>query len=239
MTHKHAHLSLHTHTHAHTHSHTHTHTRTHTRTHNTHTHTHTHTHARTHTHTHSYYVHIKIIILTHTHTHTHTFLSVDNLERGEHIFRQKGNVVVAVWKDKKPIHLMSSNCSPTGDTQVRRKQKDGRIRFFPCPPSLVAYNSYMAGVDKADQLRGYYKVRSKSRKFHKYIFWFLFDTCVVNTFILMKKFCPATDNTPTEALKSFRVRLAEQLIGDYNSRQRYALQLHEHIPGGPLSHQGS
>ncbi len=136
---------------------------------------------------------------------------------------------MAVWKDKKPVNLMSSNCPPTGDTQVRRKQKDESVQLFPCPPSLVAYNQFMAGVDKADQLRGYYKVRYKSRKFYKYIFWFLFDTCVVNTFVLMRNFRPAADNTPKETLKYFCIRLAERLIGEYNSRQRYTLppSIHE------------
>lgn len=118
---------------------------------------------------------------------------------------------------------MSSNCSPTGDTRVRRKEKDGSINHIPCPPSIIAYNKYMAGVDKADQMRGYYKVRSKSRKYYKYIFWFLFDCCVVNTFVLMKNFRLASDNTPNDGLKAFRMRLADRLIGGYNSRQRYTL----------------
>ena len=48
----------------------------------------------------------------------HTLLNIGNLERGEQIFQQKGNVVVAVWKDRKPVYVMSSNCSPIGDTQV-------------------------------------------------------------------------------------------------------------------------
>lgn len=82
---------------------------------------------------------------------------------------------------------------------------------------------HMAGVDRADQLRGYYKFRSKSRKFYKYIFWFLFDCCIVNTFVLMRNFLPTADSTGSETLKAFRIRLAERLIGGYNSRQRYAL----------------
>ncbi len=78
-------------------------------------------------------------------------------------------------------------------------------------------------MDKADQLRGYYRVRTKSRKFYNYLFWFLFDSCTVNAFILMKHFRPSTESTPRQGFKSFRVTLAEGLIGDYNSRQRYSL----------------
>ena len=42
----------------------------------------------------------------------------------------------------------------------------------------------MGGVDRGDQLRGYYSCRSKSRKFYKYIFYFLLDTTITNAYIL-------------------------------------------------------
>ena len=42
----------------------------------------------------------------------------------------------------------------------------------------------MGGVDDNDQLRGYYHVRLKCRKLYKYIFWFLFDVAIVNSFIV-------------------------------------------------------
>ena len=45
----------------------------------------------------------------------------------------------------------------------------------------------MGGVDRGDQLRGYYCCRTKSRKFYKYIFYFLLDVAITNAFILMKK----------------------------------------------------
>ena len=61
---------------------------------------------------------------------------------------------------------MSTNCQSTGSTTVRRRQKDGQCETVPCPPSVVAYNQFMGGVDKCDQLRGYYRVRVKSRKFY-------------------------------------------------------------------------
>ena len=146
-----------------------------------------------------------------------------DLQRGEYICRQKGSLVANVWRDRKLVYVMSTNCPPTGDTQVQRKEKDGSSQMIPCPPSIVAYNRYMAGVDKADQLRGYYKVRSKSRKFYKYLFWFLFDSASVNAFILMKHFRPSSNTTTRQAFKSFRLKLGEGLIGNYNSRQRYSL----------------
>ena len=74
----------------------------------------------------------------------------------------------------------------------------------------------MGGVDLNDQLRGYYHLRLKCRKFYKYIFWFLIDIIITNTYILCRHF---TDQKVI-SIKEFRVELAMALIGDYFSRKR-------------------
>ena len=65
----------------------------------------------------------------------------------------------------------------------------------------------MGGVDRGDQLRGYYSCRTKSRKFYKYIFTFLLDVAITNA-------------TSFASIKSFQIELAKKLIGDYSSRRR-------------------
>ena len=75
----------------------------------------------------------------------------------------------------------------------------------------------MGGVDQNDQLRGYYNVRLKCRKYYKYIFWFLFDLAITNSYILTKRHTDLNFST----LKSFRTTLARELRGkDYCSRKR-------------------
>ena len=49
-----------------------------------------------------------------------------------------------------------------------------------------------------------------------YILYFLFDVSITNAFILWKHFSSVTGMT----LEEFRLWLAQQLIGDYCSRQR-------------------
>ena len=88
-----------------------------------------------------------------------------------------------------------------------------------CTDAVVLYNKFMAGVDKGDQLRQYYRVRTKCLKNYKYIFWFLLDVAITNAYIL--SFYSPTQTTHTsQRLKAFRLRLAEQLIGNYCSRRR-------------------
>ena len=93
-----------------------------------------------------------------------------------------------------------------------------------CTDAVVLYNKYMAGVDKGDQLRQYYRVRTKCMKNYKYIFWFLFDVAITNAYIL-SSYSPTHMPHTSQSLKAFRLQLAEQLIGNYCSRRR---------PGRPL-----
>ena len=56
----------------------------------------------------------------------------------------------------------------------------------------------------------------KCCKCYNYIFWFLFDVCTTNPFILRKE-CSSLN---IRNVKTFRAELAKELIGDYNSSER-------------------
>ena len=96
--------------------------------------------------------------------------------------------------------MISTMCDPTKTTSVTRTLKNNTKITVPCPLAVRNYNRFMGGVDYSDQLRKYYHFRLKSRKFYKYIFWFLVELCIVNTYIMCKDH---TDLTKTN-LKEFR-----------------------------------
>ena len=139
-------------------------------------------------------------------------------ERGEYVYRQDGNLVVTVWQDTKPVSMLSTNWDPTDTVKVNRKRKDGSRIEVNCPNVVDTYNKFMGGVDRGDQYRRYYELRTKSRKVYKYIFWFLIEVCLLNTFIL-HRYSPSTGRYFVR-FKDFRVELAKMLIGDYNGRKR-------------------
>ena len=85
------------------------------------------------------------------------------------------------------------------------------------PEFIILYNKYMGGVDRGDQLRGYYSCRTKSRKFYKYIFHFLFDVAITSSYILQKSFC---SNSTIKNIKDYQLKLAMQLIGECCSHQQ-------------------
>ena len=142
------------------------------------------------------------------------------LQRGQFQFCQKGSVVATVWRDKRDVVMISSMNTATATTTVERTQQDGSRINVTCPQAVASYNKYMSGVDKGDQLRNYYRVRLKSSKYYKYIFWFLFDVAITNAYILSQYRVTTTSATSANTLKIFRLNLSSSLIGDYNSRKR-------------------
>ena len=57
----------------------------------------------------------------------------------------------------------------------------------------------------------------------RYVFWFAFELVILSAFTLLKHFQPHTGPSFTDTFKAFRLLLAKQLIGKYNSRQKYYL----------------
>ena len=56
------------------------------------------------------------------------------------------------------------------DTSVARLQPEGVLRFQSVPPLLSAYNRFMGGVDRNDQLRMMYVCDRKSRHYRLRLF---------------------------------------------------------------------
>lgn len=90
--------------------------------------------------------------------------------RGDFVTAQNGNLVMTVWQDTKAICCASTNSDPNTTQTITRKQKDGSVLNVNCPESIVSYNAKIGGVDRNDQLRGYYSIKLKSRKNYMYLF---------------------------------------------------------------------
>ena len=120
---------------------------------------------------------------------------VKRLRRGESLFLRKENIVVTVWKDKKPVYFLSSQSDPVGNDTVRRRQRNGTVIQVPSAPVVKTYNNNMGGVDLSDQMRGYYMAGRKSKKWWRCLMWFFVDVSIVNAYILEKSSCCKPPNS--------------------------------------------
>ena len=105
-------------------------------------------------------------------------LNREKLVRGEIRTRQCGNLVPAMWKDKRVVSLLFTNTPSEAEIHGEREIVCGRRkRVVPAdlmkkPDVVTVYNDCMNGVDVNDQYRTYYPAGSVSKKWWKYLLFF-------------------------------------------------------------------
>jgi hypothetical protein len=129
-----------------------------------------------------------------------------------------------LWKDKKPVLLLSTSailigfpCVPV-DMVPRR---NGTVReAIPTSPMHVEYTTHMRGVDVADQLRVSYSTQNRSHKWWHRIFFFLLDMTVVNMFIMYIAACKTSFVYPRKPVThlQFRIELYRALLRNWEGR---------------------
>ena len=125
------------------------------------------------------------------------------------------NIVVTVWKDKKPVYFLSSQSDLVGNDTVGRRQRDGTVIQVPSAPVVKTYNNNTGGVDLNDQMRGYYMAGRKSKKWWRCLMWFLVDVAIVNAYILEK----LSPHHRSRTQLAFRLDLVQLLIGNFSARR--------------------
>ena len=135
--------------------------------------------------------------------------------------------------DNKVVRVMSTASDPTQTTSVQRRQRTGDKVPVPCPQSVDDYNQNIGGVDNGDQNWGYYKCPTKFRKFYMYVYSFLKDVCITNSYVLHKKYSPSRK---FKRVRNFRLQLAIKLIGDYCSKKRPGCRTSTLAKALPLAH---
>ena len=136
----------------------------------------------------------------------------EKLRPGERVVSQKGNVVFTKWHDKRDVSVISTNCSPLAPDVVVRRRNNNVSK----PAVIDLYNKHMGGVDLADQQRQYYSVGRSSYKWYRYLFWFLLDISICNSFIVYNTYRMGQRQRKVKQL-NFRVNLAKALIGGFSS----------------------
>ncbi|XP_072163549.1 piggyBac transposable element-derived protein 5-like [Diadema setosum] len=159
-------------------------------------------------------------------------------QHGQSAVVQKGNTCAYAWKDKRVVHVLSTADDATVTDNVTRKQRDGWVKPVPCPQAISNCNKYLHGVSHANQLRLEYPSSRTSNKWWHYLFWFIFDTCMANAYIIMKETyiqhnSGSLAGTRKMCTLEFKKNLAKQLVSEQmmNGKKRKSP---ESSSGGPL-----
>ena len=93
------------------------------------------------------------------------------LNKGETVSFQEGQLTGVRWMDKRPVSALSTIHDASMTTVSRRSRAaEGGVERIRKPTMIVEYNTYMGGVDIADQLVTYYGFSHCSRKWWKRLF---------------------------------------------------------------------
>ncbi|KAL0192372.1 hypothetical protein M9458_010668, partial [Cirrhinus mrigala] len=158
---------------------------------------------------------------------------------------QHGNLVATITRDAKIVSCVSSNSAP-GIVGIGPGKRDGDVSDGDCglaglgiprPLPLLLYQENMRGVDLCDQLRECYQVGRPCKKWWRYFLWFYVNLCIVNAYVVLRESRggspPAGFNGKQFTQRHFRIRLAQQLIGDYQGArgmERAARKRHADSP---------
>ena len=121
-----------------------------------------------------------------------------------------------VWKDKRPVAFINTLGDLNATTHVFLRNKDGTRVPITCPDSVKLYNTYMGGVHLFDSRRKTYSSSRNSMNWWLWLFSFILDTAVVNSYILHKE----TRHGKALNLKKFLLELVDFLMASYSSQKR-------------------
>lgn len=96
-----------------------------------------------------------------------------HMSRGQFDYAVSNDEIYCVkWKDKRSVCVLSTLEDPLNVTEIARREKDGDITQVPCPNAVINYNKNMGFVDMFDQLKSFYEIDRKSKKWWHRIFFF-------------------------------------------------------------------
>ncbi|GBO06914.1 PiggyBac transposable element-derived protein 4 [Araneus ventricosus] len=141
-------------------------------------------------------------------------LQTVKLSRGQHQFLRNGNILLQVWNNgKRNVNMISTIHS----AQMVESRNRSRTSHCPIqkPISIIDYNKYLKGVDRADQYLSYYSIFRKTKKWTKRVVMFFINCALFNSFKVY-----TTLNGQKITYKNFLHKAALSLIEDCETEEQ-------------------
>lgn len=121
---------------------------------------------------------------------------------------------VTVWRDSQPVYLASNFAGPDPAGFCRRYagREKGYVEF-PCPRSVLTYNSTMGGIDLINQLTKCYRIAIRIKKWYWALYTWTLNVLMVQAWRLYQATMKQRHALVREAERQADVELEEQLEG--------------------------
>lgn len=124
--------------------------------------------------------------------------------------------LVLLSKDTKEVFVVTTAVNPTKVEVIQRTQKNGQKKDMFCPTAIAEYTRSMGGVDHFDYYWSSYSIGRRSKKSWFRMFWFLFESAIINAYILYK----LNNQNRKNIYRDFRLRLATSLKSGHISNKK-------------------
>lgn len=141
--------------------------------------------------------------------------SKKKMNRSDFEYVTSRHLVLHKWMDKKLVFLLPNFHNPTSYGITQRKAKTGGTTAVKCPTSIMDYNRFMGGVDRADQRKESYALDRKSRRWWLRIFFNFMNISLSNAFVLLK-----THTHSNMTYLNFLSSITTSLIEEGKSKKR-------------------
>ena len=129
------------------------------------------------------------------------------LNKGQVVSFHEDNLVVCKWKDKRDILMISTI---TSSELVKTGKKDTKTQNdIMKPKCVVEYNKHMGGVDRSDQICGYYYISRKTMKHWKKLALHCLNAMISNGYVIYRKY---SSDSSLMSHYDFRLQLMKELI---------------------------
>ena len=157
------------------------------------------------------------------------------MARGEHkMYQDKNNLnlTCCVWQDTKSCRYASVACDPSVVGVAVRHISGNYVRVNQ-PLVAQRYNAHYHSIDLLDQYLAPYPISRRTYHSWKHIFWFCFQACMVNSYILYRETHPGPLPKSYSHI-DFRIALAKQMIGTFSNQLRNPISQPLYVgPGTP------
>lgn len=119
------------------------------------------------------------------------------------------------WFDKKAVTIISSAYGTIPEDNCKRWcKKEKKVISVPRPQCVQTYNQYMGGVDLADRMLAYYRMKARTNKWTVRAVLHFIDLAVANAWQQYRADCRSKKKRAKDIMKflQFRMKLAEEQI---------------------------
>lgn len=126
-------------------------------------------------------------------------------------YRKKSTVVVS-WKDKRPVHMLSTKHKGSSSHMSYVNSRWPNRPPVLKPDIVIDYIKHMGGVDRSDHFVSSYQFMRRTKKWYRKMFFWFLEVAIINSYLLYKDVQSAAGNRKAMNHFSFRKSLVRSLV---------------------------